>query len=115
MCFRQSLEVLRCFGQSPIDLLETADAAQGGRDTRVLGDPMDLIRCQSYLAKHSEHTVRDGETIMKRERKEAHSTVTCSLQADGLVFPLSSLVSSSLVFSYLVSPHCYDVACKHAP
>ena len=26
--------------------------AEGGRDTCVLGDPMDLIRCQSYLAKH---------------------------------------------------------------
>ena len=24
--------------------------AEGGRDTRVLGDPMDLIRFQNYLA-----------------------------------------------------------------
>ncbi len=45
----------------PEDLLGTvADAAEGGRDTRVLGDPMDLIRCQSYLAKHGEHTVQQG-------------------------------------------------------
>ena len=35
----------------PEDLLETGVAvAEGGRDTRVLGDPMDLIRCQNYLA-----------------------------------------------------------------
>ena len=35
----------------PEDLLETDVAvAEGGRDTRVLGDPMDLIRCQNYLA-----------------------------------------------------------------
>ena len=35
----------------PEDLLETEVAvAEGGRDTRVLGDPMDLIRCQNYLA-----------------------------------------------------------------
>ena len=35
----------------PEDLLETeVAAAEGGRDTRVLGDPMDLIRCQNYLA-----------------------------------------------------------------
>ena len=26
-----------------------AVAAEGGRDTRVLGDPMDLIRCQNKL------------------------------------------------------------------
>ena len=46
-------ERLGCFGQSPKDLFGTAAAAaEGGRDTRVLGDPMDLIRCQSYLAKH---------------------------------------------------------------
>ena len=32
-------------------MFETAVAvAEGGRDTRVLGDPMDLIRCQNYLA-----------------------------------------------------------------
>ena len=37
----------------PRDLSGTAAAAaEGGRDTRVLGDPMDLIRCQNYLAKH---------------------------------------------------------------
>ena len=42
-----------CFGRDPKDLRGTAAvAAEGGRDTRVLGDPMDLIRCQSYLAKH---------------------------------------------------------------
>ncbi len=35
----------------PEDLLETEVAvAEGGRGTRVLGDPMDLIRCQNYLA-----------------------------------------------------------------
>ncbi len=40
----------------PKEMLETAaDSAEGGRDTR---DPMDLIRCQSYLAKHGEHTVQ---------------------------------------------------------
>ncbi len=38
-------EVLRCFGQSLKDLLETAaDAAEGGRGARVLGDPTNLIR-----------------------------------------------------------------------
>ncbi len=48
----------------PKDLLETAaDAAEGGRDTRVLGDPMDLIRCQSYLAKHGEHTVQQDTNM----------------------------------------------------
>ncbi len=35
-----------------VKLLQSAVATEGGRDTRVLGDPMDLIRCQSYLAKH---------------------------------------------------------------
>ncbi len=35
----------------PEDLLETEVAvAEGGRDTRVLGDRMDLIRCQNYQA-----------------------------------------------------------------
>ena len=36
---------MSCFGQSPTeDLSETAVAvAEEGRDTRVLGDPMDLI------------------------------------------------------------------------
>ncbi len=35
----------------PEDLLETGVAvAEGDRDTRVLGDPMDLIRYQNYLA-----------------------------------------------------------------
>ncbi len=36
----------------PEDLLETEVAvAEGGRDTHVLvlGNPMDLIRCQNYL------------------------------------------------------------------
>ena len=49
----------------PEDLLETAAvAAEGGRDTRVLGDPMDLIRCQSYLAaKHGEHTVQQDTNM----------------------------------------------------
>ncbi len=45
----------------PEDLLETAaDAAEEGRDTRFHGGPMDLIRSQSYLAKHGEHTVQQG-------------------------------------------------------
>ena len=48
----------------PEDLLETAAvAAEGVRDTRVLGDPMDLIRCQSYLAKHGEHTVQQDTNM----------------------------------------------------
>jgi hypothetical protein len=69
----------------PEDLLETEVAvAEGGRDTRVLGDPMDLIRCQNYLAEptvakqytqqdkwHCKRSVRqDGETIVMREKKE---------------------------------------------
>ena len=38
----------------PEDLLGTGVAvAEGGRDTRVLDDPMDLIRCQNYLAEHT--------------------------------------------------------------
>ena len=42
----------------PEDLLETeVTVAEGGRDTRVLGDPMDLIRCRNYLA---EPTVTNG-------------------------------------------------------
>jgi hypothetical protein len=42
---------LEVFWTEPEDLLETEVAvAEGGRDTRVLGDPMDLIRCQNYLA-----------------------------------------------------------------
>ncbi len=46
------------------DLSETAAvAAEGGRDTRVLGDLMDLIRCQSYLAKHGEHTVQQDTNM----------------------------------------------------
>jgi hypothetical protein len=68
----------------PEDLLETGVAvAEGGRDTRVLGDPMDLIRCQNYLAeptvtnsthkqdkRHCKRSVRqDGETIVMREKK----------------------------------------------
>ncbi len=63
----------------PEDLLETEVAvAEGGRDTRVLGDPMDLIRCQNYLAEptvttqytqqdkwHCKRSVRqDGETML---------------------------------------------------
>ncbi len=48
------LKELWCFGRDPKDLLGTAAAAaEGGRDTGVLDDPMDLIRCNSYLAKHS--------------------------------------------------------------
>ena len=76
---------MRCFGRDPKDLRGTAAAAaEGGRDTRVLGDPMDLIRCQSYLAEHggtqtnkaqTRHTrqkVRqDGEKLMIREKKES--------------------------------------------
>ena len=68
----------------PEDLLGTGvAAAEGGRDTRVLGDPMDLIRCQNYLAlptvtnstqqdkRHCKKSVRqDGETIVIREKKE---------------------------------------------
>ena len=69
----------------PEDLLGTGVAvAEGGRDTRVLGDPMDLIRCQNYLAlptvtnsthkqdkRHCKRSVRqDGETIVIREKKE---------------------------------------------
>ncbi len=51
---------LWCFGQNPKTCwkLAAADSAEGGRDTRVLGDPMDLIRRQSYMAKHGEHTVQ---------------------------------------------------------
>ncbi len=59
-CFRQSLKTsfaldrarrLEVLWTEPEDLLETEVAfAEGGRDTRVLGDPMDLIRCQNYLA-----------------------------------------------------------------
>ena len=66
----------------PEDLLETEVAvAEGGRDTRVLGDPM--VRCQNYLAeptvanstqqdkRHCKRSVRqDGETIVIREKKE---------------------------------------------
>jgi hypothetical protein len=67
----------------PEDLLETGVAvAEGGRDTRVLGDPMDLIRCQNYLAeptvanstqqdkRHCKRSVRrDGEKIVMREKE----------------------------------------------
>ena len=69
----------------PEDLLETEVAvAEGGRDTRVLGDPMDLIliRCQNYLAeptvanstqqdkRHCKRSVRQGgEKIVMREKK----------------------------------------------
>ena len=59
-CFRQSLKTWFALGRArrlellwaePEDLLETEVAvAEGGRDPRVLGDPMDLIRCQNYLA-----------------------------------------------------------------
>ncbi len=40
-----------------------AVAAEGGRDTRVLGDPMNPIRRQSYLAKHNEHTVQQDTNM----------------------------------------------------
>ena len=96
-------EGLVCFGQDPKTwllwagpedlvalgrtrrLVVTAVAvAEGGRDTRILGDPMDLIRCQNYLAEptvansthkqdkwHCKRSVRqDGETIVIREEKE---------------------------------------------
>ena len=44
-------ERLELLWAEPRDLFGTAAAAaEGGRDTRVLGDPMDLIRCQNYLA-----------------------------------------------------------------
>ena len=63
-----------------------AAAAEGGRDTRVLGDPMDLIRCQKLPGKAQWHTVQtstnlaqyaevrqDGENNMIREMEEANS------------------------------------------
>jgi hypothetical protein len=87
-CFRQSLKDFRCFGQrqSPEDLLGTAAAAaEGGRrDTRVLGYPMDLFRCQEYQylaqcsgtqykqaqTRHRRQKVRqDGEKIVIREMR----------------------------------------------
>ncbi len=58
-CFGQSPKDLSCFGQSPKDLFGTAAAAaEGGRDTRVLGDPMDLIRRQKLPGKAQRHTVQ---------------------------------------------------------
>ena len=69
-------------------MLETGVAvAEKGRDTRVLGDPMDLIRCQNYLAEptvanstqkqdkwHCKRSVRqDGETIVIREKEGVRS------------------------------------------
>ena len=61
----------------PEDLLETGVAvAEGGRDTRVLGDPMDLIRCQNYLAEptvaNSTHNKTSGtarEVLDKMEKQ----------------------------------------------
>jgi hypothetical protein len=63
-----------------------AAAAEGGRDTRVLGDPMDLIRWQNYLAQysgtqyaqqdrwHCKRSVRqDGENNVIGEIEEANS------------------------------------------
>ena len=58
-------------------MLETETAvAEGGRDTRVLGDPMDLIRCQNYLAlptvANSTHNKTSGtarEVLDKMEKQ----------------------------------------------
>ena len=58
-------------------MLETEVAvAEGGRDTRVLGDPMDLIRCQNYLAEptvtNSTHNKTSGtarEVLDKMEKQ----------------------------------------------
>ena len=58
-------------------MLETEVAvAEGGRDTRVLGDPMDLIRCQNYLAEptvtNSTHDKTSGtarEVLDKMEKQ----------------------------------------------
>ena len=52
-------ERLELLWAEPRDLFGTAAAAaEGGRDTRVLGDPMDLIRCQKLPGKAQWHTVR---------------------------------------------------------
>jgi hypothetical protein len=60
VCFRRNLKIVVLWAELK-DLLKTAsDAAEGVKDTRFLGDPMDLIRCQSYLAKHGEHAVQQG-------------------------------------------------------
>ncbi len=67
---------MRCFGQSPKTCWRLESLLlREGRDTRVLGDPMDLIRCQNYLAlptvTNSKRSVRqDGETKVIREKKE---------------------------------------------
>jgi hypothetical protein len=52
-------ERLELLWAEPRDLCGTAAAAaEGGRDTRVLGDPMDLIRCQKLPGKAQWHTVQ---------------------------------------------------------
>ena len=58
-------------------MLETEVAvAEGGRDTRVLGDSMVLIRCQNYLAEptvaNSTHNKTSGtarEVLDKMEKQ----------------------------------------------
>ncbi len=57
LSFKDATKLLE--GQSPKDLFGTAAAAaEGGRDTRVLGDPMDLIRCRKLPGKAQWHTVQ---------------------------------------------------------
>ena len=50
--------------------------AAGGRDTRVLGDPMDLIRCQNYLAEptvtNSTHDKTSGTAREVLDKMEKH-------------------------------------------
>ena len=45
-----------------------AAAAEGGRNTGVLGDPTDLIRCQDYLAKHNGTQYRQTQTTSRHSR-----------------------------------------------
>ena len=59
-------ERLELLWAEPRDLCgpAAAAAAEGGRDTRVLGDPMDLIRCQKLPGKAQGHTAQTS-TVCK--------------------------------------------------
>ena len=91
----------------PEDLLGTGVVvAEGGRDTRVLDDPMDLIRCQNYLAeptvtnsthkqdkRHCKRSVRrDGEKIVMREKEGVGSFFSSQISRLLLVDKYSILI-----------------------
>ena len=84
----------------PEDLLETEVAvAEGGRDTRVLGDPMDLIRCQNYLA---EPTVAKQYTQQDKWYCETRWRNNCDEREEGVESFFSSQNSRLL----LVGKYC---------